>query len=62
MKTVCVFATLELSNGSIVLDVMEHSWFGESGDYVTASCFIKYCQDMWKKNCNQYKITNVVIG
>lgn len=61
MKTVCIFATLKLGN-FYEFDVMEHSVFGKNCEYRSAAEFINSCKDMWKKNCNQYKITNVVIG
>ena len=36
--------------------------FGENCGYETASEFVAYCENMWKKHCGNYKITNVVIG
>ena len=62
MKTVCVFATLTFANGD-EFDVIEHGEFGEDiVGCVSASYFIRYCESMWKKSCNKYKITDVVIG
>lgn len=61
MKTVCVFATLKFSTGRNS-DVIEHCTFGENCGYESAHEFINYCENMWKKHCGNYKITNVVIG
>lgn len=62
MKTVCVFANIIVAGQE--MEVVEHAVFGNvSGDggFATASCFITYCQNMWKKHASSYKITNVVI-
>lgn len=61
MKTVCVFATLNFASGETG-HVVEHCVFGENCGYETASEFVAYWENMWKKHCGNYKITNVVIG
>lgn len=59
MKTVCVFAKLKV--GEYEIDAFEHSTFGKGLDHLTASDFIKSCQNLWKNYAKSYKITNVVI-
>lgn len=59
MKTVCVFATIQIADEQ--RDVFECALFGENEFYITTQAFIVDCQELWRKTTNGYKITNVVI-